>query len=153
VVLRRRQCALSAALKQQRHITPNATEEIKLDGYRALAGRSGDQRILLSRNDNDLSERFPAVANALTMLPDETLVDGELAILDKNGKPSFRLIQNYQSSKGTLVYFSSIYSSSGGCPLWVGRLMSVRPFLRKRSFLNCVSHCGICDQWKERWRI
>jgi ATP-dependent DNA ligase len=39
------------------------------------------------------------------MLPDGTLVDGELAILDKNGKPSFRLIQNYQSSKGTLVYF------------------------------------------------
>ena len=70
-----------------------------------LPGRSGDRRILISRNDNDLSARFPAVAKALTMLPDETLVDGELAILDKNGKPSFRLIQNYQSSKGTLVYF------------------------------------------------
>jgi len=50
--------------------------EIKLDGYRATAGRSGSRVILLSRNDNDFSVRFPGIAKALQTLPDETLVDG-----------------------------------------------------------------------------
>ena len=79
--------------------------EIKLDGYRAIAGRSGSKVILLSRNDNDFAGRFPAIAKALHTLPDETLVDGEIAVLDSEGRPSFKLIQNHQALKGTLVYF------------------------------------------------
>jgi ATP-dependent DNA ligase len=79
--------------------------EIKLDGYRAIAGRSGSRVILLSRNDNDFSVRFPGIAKAMHILPDETLVDGEVAVLDADGRPSFKLIQNHQSLKGTLVSF------------------------------------------------
>ena len=68
MALRRRPCALSAALKQQRHITPNATEEIKLDGYRAIAFKKGGKVQLRTQNENDFSARYPSIAEALMLL-------------------------------------------------------------------------------------
>jgi ATP-dependent DNA ligase len=38
-------------------------------------------------------------------VPDETVLDGELAALDEEGRPSFNLLQNYPSSKAALVFF------------------------------------------------
>jgi ATP-dependent DNA ligase len=35
--------------------------EIKFDGYRAVALRSGDETRILSRNDKDLGRKFPEV--------------------------------------------------------------------------------------------
>lgn len=89
----------------QRHITANATEEIKLDGYRALAIKSGEKLQLRSRNDNDFSARYRDITAALRFLPDETVVDGEVVALDEEGRPSFNLLQNYGSSKPNLIYY------------------------------------------------
>lgn len=79
--------------------------EVKLDGYRAIAGRSGNSILFRSRRDNDFTRKFPSIAKAFGSLPDETLVDGEVAALDEQGRPSFNLLQNYQSARGPLVYF------------------------------------------------
>jgi ATP-dependent DNA ligase len=38
-------------------------------------------------------------------VPDETVLDGEIAALDDEGRPSFNLLQNYPSSKAALVFF------------------------------------------------
>ena len=69
--------------------------ELKFDGYRALAIKTGGKIQLRSRNDNDLSVRYPAVAKALSSLPNETVVDGEVVALDQGGKPSFSTLQNH----------------------------------------------------------
>jgi ATP-dependent DNA ligase len=79
--------------------------EIKLDGYRAIALKTGGKVQLRSRNDNDFSGQYPSIIEALRAMPDNTVLDGEVVALDAKGKPSFNLLQNYGSSKGPLVFF------------------------------------------------
>jgi bifunctional non-homologous end joining protein LigD len=74
---------------------PDWTFEVKWDGYRALGYvRAGEAR-LLSRNANDLTGRFPAVARALALAvrSPECVVDGEVCALDEDGRPSFSAMQ------------------------------------------------------------
>jgi DNA ligase D-like protein (predicted ligase) len=71
--------------------------ELKLDGYRAIAFKTGGRLHLRSRNDNDFSQRYPAVVRGLEQLPADTVVDGEVVAFDEAGRPSFNLLQNYAS--------------------------------------------------------
>jgi bifunctional non-homologous end joining protein LigD len=79
--------------------------EIKLDGYRTIAFKNAGKIQLRSRNDNDMAARYPAIAKALSKLPDDTIVDGELVALDEDDRPSFNLLQNYGNSSGPLLFF------------------------------------------------
>ena len=79
--------------------------ELKLDGYRAIAFKSGGKVCLRSRNDNDFASRYPSITKALQTMPDETVIDGEVVALDENGKPSFSLLQNYGSGGAPLVFY------------------------------------------------
>jgi len=80
--------------------------EIKLDGYRALAIKSGGKVQLRSRNDNDFTERYSSVANALRSIPNETVLDDEVAAIDEEGRPSFNLLPNYASADTPLSTFT-----------------------------------------------
>ncbi|HET9425834.1 MAG TPA: DNA ligase D [Gemmatimonadaceae bacterium] len=68
--------------------------ELKLDGYRLLASKVDGQPLLLTRNGNDYTGVFPEVARAIRALPlDNCIVDGEVVVLDADGKPSFSRLQ------------------------------------------------------------
>jgi hypothetical protein len=56
---------------------------IKLDGYRALAYKHSGRVYLCSRNDKDFAGRYPSITDAPQLLPDETVIDGEIAALDQ----------------------------------------------------------------------
>ena len=68
--------------------------ELKLDGYRLLASKQRGEVLLLTRNGNDYTAVFPEVARALKALPlDDFIIDGEVVVLDPQGRPSFSLLQ------------------------------------------------------------
>src|SRR5258705_8697426 len=79
--------------------------EIKLDGYRAIAFKSGGRVQLRSRNDKDFNGKYPSIVKALAALPDETVIDGEVVALDAEGRPSFNALQNYGSGNAPLLYY------------------------------------------------
>lgn len=68
--------------------------EVKYDGYRLLAERSGREAFLRSRSGHDLTATFPEIARAIRGLPYEDLViDGEVVVNDADGMPSFGRLQ------------------------------------------------------------
>jgi ATP-dependent DNA ligase len=79
--------------------------ELKLDGYRAIAYKSGKKLFLRSRNDKDFALRYTSITNALQDLPDGTVIDGEIVALDEAGRPAFNVLQNYGSAKAPLFYY------------------------------------------------
>jgi bifunctional non-homologous end joining protein LigD len=75
--------------------TPGWIFELKYDGYRFIAARAQDSTpLLLSRGGHDLTSIFPDVARAVRALPYDGLVlDGEVVVMDAQGKPDFHLLQ------------------------------------------------------------
>ena len=79
--------------------------ELKVDGYRAIAFKTGGTLHLRSRNNNDFGLRYPAVVNGLARLPDETVIDGEVVAFDEEGRPSFNALQNYGTGAAPVVFY------------------------------------------------
>jgi bifunctional non-homologous end joining protein LigD len=79
--------------------------QLKLDGYRAIAFKSDNRIHLRSRNDNDFTQRYPAVLKGLARLPNETVIDGEVVAMGEDGRPSFNALQNSIGSQAPIVYY------------------------------------------------
>jgi DNA ligase D-like protein (predicted ligase) len=116
----------------QRHITRDATEEIKLDGYRALAVKSGTGVTLFSRRRKSLNRQFPYIVEALADLPAGTVVDGEVVAIDESGRPNFNLLQNVRAdaSRGQYYIFDLL--------CWKGRDLMRVPLEERRTLLKSV---------------
>jgi bifunctional non-homologous end joining protein LigD len=68
--------------------------EVKLDGYRILARIERGRARLLTRNRQNWTDRFPAVAEAADALPvKEAFLDGEIVAFDRSGVSSFQALQ------------------------------------------------------------
>jgi bifunctional non-homologous end joining protein LigD len=104
--------------------------ELKLDGYRALAIKSAGKVHLRSRNDNDFNARYPNIVKALSSMPDETVIDGEVVALDSEGRPSFNALQNYGSGQAPLHYF--IFDLL----IWKGRDVMGEPLMKRRELIE-----------------
>jgi len=73
---------------------PDWLFEIKWDGYRAIAFIENGKGRLVSRNQNDLTPRYPELKDLPKFVKAKTaILDGEVVALDDQGRASFSLMQ------------------------------------------------------------
>jgi len=106
--------------------------EIKLDGYRALAVKSGTGVTLFSRRRKSMNRQFPYIVEALADLPAGTVVDGEVVAIDESGRPDFNLLQHFRAESSRIQY----YVFDLLC--WKDRDLTRLPLIERRALLKSV---------------
>jgi bifunctional non-homologous end joining protein LigD len=70
--------------------------EIKHDGFRCIARKTGTRVRLYSRPGNDQTHRFPLIAEALARLGARScIIDGEAVVCDETGLASFEMLRDH----------------------------------------------------------
>jgi DNA ligase D-like protein (predicted ligase) len=136
------ECALVSKLPDG----PQWAYEVKLDGYRAGAVKSGGNLFLLSRRQKSFSKQFPLIHEALADLPDDTVVDGEIVALDESGRPHFNLLQSFRKSAKRINYFIFDLPVLNGQDLTGFSLAERRKAMQSLRFSSPLVH--LCEQFE-----
>ena len=110
-------------------------KEIKLDGYRCLAIKTGGKVDLRSRNDNDFNG-ISRHHKALAPMPDDTVIDGEVVAIDDSGQPSFNPLQNYGKAGTPLFDHAFDLLVLAGQDVMCETLVARRGFLEEACYPN-----------------
>jgi DNA ligase D-like protein (predicted ligase) len=111
---------------------PEWTYEIKLDGYRLEAVKSGGKVTVYSRRRNILNAKFGYIAEALKDVPDATVLDGELVAMDDGGRSNFNLLQNFRSAESKIHYY--VFDML----MCKGKLLTGEPLAKRREILGKI---------------
>jgi bifunctional non-homologous end joining protein LigD len=83
-----------ASISEDPFDDPNWLFEIKWDGYRVVSFLENGSVRLVSRNQNDLGPRYPELQALPKFVNAKTaILDGEVVVLDEQGRSSFSLMQ------------------------------------------------------------
>ncbi|QOX63752.1 DNA ligase D [Anoxybacterium hadale] len=87
---------LSSAIPE----SPDWIFEMKYDGYRIVAYLEGSNVRLMTRNENDYTNRFREIADVLAdwAAGRAMVLDGEMVITDASGKTDFQALQSYMKN-------------------------------------------------------
>jgi bifunctional non-homologous end joining protein LigD len=98
---------MKAKLVEKPPATGDWIYELKFDGIRLIGVKRDEKVSLLSRNQNDLSGRFPEIVEAIENLsPRECVIDGEVVAVDDKGRSSFQLLQAHEmEGRKSPIYF------------------------------------------------
>jgi bifunctional non-homologous end joining protein LigD len=110
--------------------------EVKYDGYRIVAFIEGNAARLVTRNDNDYTDRFPSVADTLADWSGGRafVLDGEMVVADADGRPDFQALQGYlknpDGKRPTYVVFDLLALD--------GEDLRVRPLTERKERLEAL---------------
>ncbi|MCU1385107.1 MAG: dependent ligase [Acidobacteria bacterium] len=81
--------------------------EVKWDGYRAQAVKSGRDISLASRNLKNITRQYPGVARvAASVDAASAVLDGEIVAIDAAGRPSFQALHHAATEGLSIVYYA-----------------------------------------------
>jgi bifunctional non-homologous end joining protein LigD len=127
---------------------PGWVHEIKHDGFRLIARRDGAGVRLITRNGHDFSERYPAVADAVGRLRCRScVIDGEVVILNKEGRAVFDLLQHGSRVKPEAILFAFDLLEIDGQDLKRDPLLTRKATLQ--SLLKGASHGVLYNEHME----
>jgi bifunctional non-homologous end joining protein LigD len=112
---------------------PDWIFEVKWDGYRAVAEIRDGSVSLYSRKGISFNKKFFPITEALGKLRFDAVLDGEVVVVDEQGRPDFQMLQHYQDSgSGHLLYyvFDLLY--------FRGHDLTGLPLLRRKEFLKKI---------------
>lgn len=116
--------------------------EMKWDGIRALISLEDGQVRIRSRNQNDITQKFPELLQADKAFRATCgLFDAEIVCLDKTGKPDFkkvihRLMSSGDSTIQKLSKTSPAYCYIFDCLYLDGRSLINEPLLKRKEWLK-----------------
>jgi bifunctional non-homologous end joining protein LigD len=112
---------------------PDWIFEVKWDGYRAVAEIRDGSISLYSRNGISFDKKYFPVAESLRKFGFDAVLDGEIVVVDDQGRPDFQALQHYQDSgSGHLLYyvFDLLY--------FRGHDLTGLPLLRRKELLKKI---------------
>ncbi len=112
---------------------PDWIFEVKWDGYRAIAEIRDGAVSLYSRNGISFNKKFSPVAESLRKFRFDAVLDGEVVVVDDQGRSDFQMLQHYQDSeRGHLLYyvFDLLY--------FQGHDLTNFPLLRRKELLKKI---------------
>ncbi len=107
--------------------------EVKWDGYRAIAEIREGGVSLYSRNGTSYEKKFSPIVASLRKFGFDAVLDGEIVVVDDQGRPDFQALQHYQGSgSGHLLYyvFDLLY--------FRGHDLTNLPLLRRKEILKKI---------------
>ncbi len=117
--------------------------EIKWNGVRALAFFGAGVARLQGRKLTDSSERYPEILEALAGLGGEGILDGEIVVLDQEGRPDFQRVLVREQTRGRRAALerSSEHPAvfiAFDLLRWNGESLLHRPLVERRRLLSEV---------------
>lgn len=120
---------LATLVREPFHL-PGWVYEEKYDGYRILAYKEGKRVTLLSRNNNERTETYSQVSEAVGRLTNTTLLlDGEVVAFDKKNISRFEILQG-DTQQGKYAVFDCLYVD--------GQDLRREPLTERRRMLESV---------------
>lgn len=112
---------------------PDWIFEVKWDGYRAIAEIREEGVSLYSRNLISFNKKFFPIVESLRKFGFDAVLDGEIVVVDDQGRPDFQMLQHYQGSGSShLIYyvFDLLY--------FRGHDLTYLPLLRRKGLLKKI---------------
>src|SRR5690349_7424430 len=79
--------------------------KIKRVCYRAISEKRKKVILLYSRNGLNFKNTYPIVASQLKEIKADAVLDGEIVVLNDEGKPDFQLLQHYSENQDKPIQY------------------------------------------------
>lgn len=119
--------------------------EVKWDGIRVIAIKSGKKIVLKSKSGRDITDKFPAIAEAMLELKQDCVIDGEIVVLDESGSPDFAKVISRMHKQGETAIARA--SKSNAATYYAFDCMSIdgidicsETLERRRAWLRVLYH-------------